>query len=1616
MQKLLFLFFLVIIYGKSHGQHITDYLVDMYPESDSTFDYDVSLNQVIGSTHLSSGLLWDKASPNISLDKFDVTNEVPYLIQNDELRAVYFDVRRAFVNTPNIPAYDSLLNLIADVGKNAFAMPLLIIDYDLQKIDSSSFSNGNLNYANGQINVLNSNNPFTQFEIFGAAFAHDLPYVSGTELNFRLDDRLFFTNTSKSIETVQIRVGEGEWVQLVMNSNFILSFGQDNAFPELELLITYTDNSTSRAKWRVATVANNCSYPEAELPPWAGAAFPIQIGGGLSFVPDLMFSNGVSGVYQPMAGKVYVKYRSSLSPQAPRTFKKPIILVEGLDLGEINMSNFVVSNQLGFFGWPQLWNCEPSKFPTEHMPGLLNDLVANDYDIIFLDFYDGAGRIESNGLLLQELITRVNQHKVGNDDIVLWGVSMGGQIARWTLLNMEANNLAHCVRLFVAQDSPWKGAALPASAMMFFKSQAKDENQAATGIYHLNKYAAKQLLLHHTNFSSTYTTQGAGNRDTTFLFTPSTMASPEHYAFYNEVNALGNYPRKTRNVAFSNGNINGNLKYSAGETLLYVDVPCAKLMMYSEAASNSLVLTHRKVAYRKRNWMVSGLPNFSGAPGGTRNDLIKEFRQGLINQLDSARLCSSSGVGSANHEEFSFIPTISALNLNTSDIFLNVYNNVVFDNPKASNLTEFASIYGPAQDELHGAVNPANIAWLNRQIYLGENKVHSFSAQLATLWNNPTENKYLRGFTIANGGHFKINGVGNVLNLTQSGSLENPLESHSDVQIGSPCSGSTITMDAGSTMTIGEVINANLGEYNTATLSIGANSVLEVKAGSSMSIMDFSNIIVEQGGTLKIAGNLVCKANTNIEVKPGGVLIYEGNIPINLEGSNSVLIIKGTLQLAAGAELTTIGNGYIHWKSDNPWQLPAVSAQSTAKFKLQGSSPTQVLSIIDENIVLVMPNTVDFDLSHGKIISKQNSELLILGKCNMLNARLGGQSGQIAKGVKVMSSKACEILYTHFEYSTVGLEINQTLNTNHAHLIGNHFKNNQASGLIIQNKGALIGSCQFVNNNVGLSLIAVSSIVNTYSCTFSNNAAYGISAQSTNFQPLLITGCSFVGANTGTAVNCIDGNIRLTNNVISGYSYGLVMEDGIARATCNNISGAILGIEILPNASLNIGNDARNLISNNQVGIYLHNSNFLLTDGKNNLSNNSVRSLQGFIRPRGFNRVSLTHQIGTLNFREFPIGDNLVNTPIMYPSANPNLVNADFDLETYYHDFVIEPRTLEPLVTYVDANTIEPVFYVNNQPNFTFQTCGQVTAPWYDDAYPIVATNAVASSIILNSNLHNAVELKDAIRNALSLVSTSPEDIKNDLLALNLFKDILSYNYGSDASEASELLVVALEAMTFTLSNAFSQGVLPMNYGAEPEPLSDYFEVIIQNLTELISANQGDSKVLASLTVELALVYRFAGHYETGLGLLASQEAQIHQQRDYWACMMGEEWDLSRDIITIDQFNTNIANCANLYAFRKMKPTVRPKSNFENTSPSASQLVIYPNPTSTSSSVIVPDSGKSRKLQINNQQGVMVKEYTITAGATEFTINSSDLIGGVYTVVLLSDNKAIKASKWVVIK
>jgi pimeloyl-ACP methyl ester carboxylesterase len=74
-------------------------------------------------------------------------------------------------------------------------------------------------------------------------------------------------------------------------------------------------------------------------------------------------------------------------------------------------------------------------------PVLLNELRENGYDIILVDFWDGVELMEINAAIVERVIRLCNENITGgNQPLVVAGASMGGQITRYALRNMELND------------------------------------------------------------------------------------------------------------------------------------------------------------------------------------------------------------------------------------------------------------------------------------------------------------------------------------------------------------------------------------------------------------------------------------------------------------------------------------------------------------------------------------------------------------------------------------------------------------------------------------------------------------------------------------------------------------------------------------------------------------------------------------------------------------------------------------------------------------------------------------------------------------------------------------------------------------------------------------------------------------------------------------------------------------------------------------------------------------------------------------------------------------------------------------------------------------------------
>lgn len=261
------------------------------------------------------------------------------------------------------------------------------------------------------------------------------PVVPGTKINAEI-----------SSNTESITVG--------------LRLGVDGAIYESHLLLP---------------VLGTLNCPEPDLPPW-----PILNDNDPYWVG--VFDDG-----EAITGQALVKIG------ADGTFNKPIILVEGFDP---DVGGHSPTYGFGDLNWEVIWNCDGSYNDALGGLGTMLDAVQQEgFDLVFLDFENGTRSIFQQAKLLQYVIEQCRDYRTGVDPLIVVGPSMGGVVARETLRSMELEGMDHCVRLFAALDSPFRGAYLPIAlqeAIAFFSEFSVDANLLLEA---LNSPAASELLV-----------------------------------------------------------------------------------------------------------------------------------------------------------------------------------------------------------------------------------------------------------------------------------------------------------------------------------------------------------------------------------------------------------------------------------------------------------------------------------------------------------------------------------------------------------------------------------------------------------------------------------------------------------------------------------------------------------------------------------------------------------------------------------------------------------------------------------------------------------------------------------------------------------------------------------------------------------------------------------------------------------------------------------------------------------------------------------------------------------------------------------------------------------------
>lgn len=451
-----------------------------------------------------------------------------------------------------------------------------------------------------------------------------------------------------------------------------------------------------------------------------------------SITPDLSVY-GESASY-PGTGE----YELFLS--ADNVLDKPIFLVDGFDPGDGRTIS----------GIYELLN-----FNDGGTTSNLGDLVrAEGFDIVILNFPTylrsqdaavvdgGADFIERNAMLLVDLINIINTDKVGDEQNVVIGPSMGGLISRYALNYMENQNMTHDTRLWISFDSPHHGANVPIGFQHQFNflafglddfwvlgNQNVEELQPIIDGM-LKSPAARQML---TDQFESHITNSDG---VTFN---STLALPQpHFykpIFDNRINNLtsSGFPELIRNVSIINGSginnrfqnngspasdllpesqiLNANINVLTGADL--------KIETYFTPYAGTQIQMSKvhldfawwfPLANDRINNASAAAPSYTNGIDAASGGLFDIL--GLTTDLDTNGLVGEF-LGALSTDYFNFIPSVSGMALETVNGQINWFNSLA---TLTTNDTPFVNWYMPDENEPHVTLTNANVAFALSEI------------------------------------------------------------------------------------------------------------------------------------------------------------------------------------------------------------------------------------------------------------------------------------------------------------------------------------------------------------------------------------------------------------------------------------------------------------------------------------------------------------------------------------------------------------------------------------------------------------------------------------------------------------------------------------------------------------------------------------------------------------------------------------------------------------------------------------------------------------------------------------------------------------------------------------
>lgn len=909
---------------------------------------------------LVTGFFADQSPGWMKLSDYD-GSESP-LLSPGQGKQLYLELLEAAYEDHSLPSLSELRQMCRETLQNSGAIPVVVLDFSVQRLAPWALDSGWVALVNGNyVKTLPEADIFESVDFFAAFTFHDeIPVLGGKICHsevFRFSNRegpaSWFINLNDGIGEIPM---EGEFITTTPGLNTDLS---------LEVIC---ERAGQFLKAGVFLPGRNCSYDiQPDPAPWPtdnDPAFPWRISAEY---------NG-----ETVRGNAYIKYSGE-----DYVLDKPFVFVEGIDFNTMD----AYPDRYGDFGWCQFITGADEQYDfLYNMPSFIAELRNRGYDIILVDFEDGADYVQKNSALLQSVIYKINDAKEGREPNILSGASMGGQITRHALTWMEEHNMEHCSRLWISMDSPHTGANIPIGLQETLVALAEDGSAEAGQMLEetLDRPAARQFLQAQYN--------------------PNASLFSE---WYGELNSLG-FPEEPRNIGIANGSMTGvanpllpsqsMIDYEVGilgEELSWIK---AYATPGAYAGEQFGFITHSSrfpdgvmqlpdwlgglcIPYSYNEYVFArepenAIPLYDSAPGGTRPTARQLVE--AMNAVLEANSCNPPLI--ENYQPVhSFISTQSALGI----YWENPFSSVEYLMWSVPDICPFDAVFGPdAVNERHSELSAGAMQVVLNEILSGENELPEvLDSGLRYNFSNPL-NTWIREVEVLEDAEI-------LLNAQEEGGFGGgpwPLPgSHVDFRV-SGC-GTVVTFRSGSELHIGSESG-----LSTASLFIPKGATVIVEEGAEIYIHPGSTLTIGPYGNLQLrGGDILMDASSRLDIMEDAFVQVEGESSIESDEEQTEIGLNGLVELSDGASLKILVSGL---ENAMHWQEPSrITGSGQSKITIIGSNLSSANIEVSGSVLADLPSGVffsrwcDWQMQEG-------AELVSRARTTLMNCSLSGLGGE----------------------------------------------------------------------------------------------------------------------------------------------------------------------------------------------------------------------------------------------------------------------------------------------------------------------------------------------------------------------------------------------------------------------------------------------------------------------------------------------------------------------------------------------------------------------------------------------------------------------------------------------